>query len=267
MSEAVSGHDVQQLGSQAISVVGDSWRGQSATICKLAMALAKAQGEFEDIEKTSNVDIQIKDGGRSYNFDYAPLDVILKIVRPVLAKHGLVVMQPVYSDGANDLIIETLLLHESGEFMRSCVPMIYSADPKSLGSLITYLRRYFLKAMLGIEGKSEDDDGSAAQGDTVKGYRDRQPQQQRSQASAPRPSAPAPSPSAKTEAPPVAGMTDVQYKRIGELGQELGYSAPAFKDRVKEVTGSVWSRSTLSEASAQKLIAALEGERDQQGAA
>ena len=60
---------------------------------KLFAALAAAQGEFPPIERTKTVRVSMKAGG-SYTFDYAPLDQVQKVCAPVLAKHGICVLQP-----------------------------------------------------------------------------------------------------------------------------------------------------------------------------
>jgi hypothetical protein len=93
---------------------------------------------------------------------YADLTAVLGVVKPALAEHGLAVTQcvSVASDGQQEL--QTVLHHENGEHMPlgcySIRPM--KQDPQSVGSAITYARRYSLMAAFGLS--AEDDDGTAA---------------------------------------------------------------------------------------------------------
>jgi hypothetical protein len=134
----------------------------SESIGALASALAKAQGEIENAHKTSD--------NPFFRSKYADLAEIINTARPVLAKHGLSVVQIPGMDGGS-VSVETVLLHESGEWLSgvSAAPMSkqYKKDggelppsPQAVGSSITYLRRYSLAALCAIA--QEDDDGNAA---------------------------------------------------------------------------------------------------------
>lgn len=140
-------------------------RGQgfeaSASIGKLAGALAKAQGAFEAIGKTRTVEVRSEKG--SYKFDYAPLDEVLRAVRPHLASNGLSFTQLVSGDAPRKLT--TVLLHESGEWLSTTtlLPATQGGRAQELGSTITYMRRYTLLSLLGVVA-DEDDDGNAGDG-------------------------------------------------------------------------------------------------------
>lgn len=98
---------------------------------------------------------------KAYNYKYAQLDQIINQVRPILAKHGLAVMQENTNDESGRYGVTTILLHESGESMQSSFfGTAVKQDPQSIGSLLTYFRRYGLMSLLGLAG--EDDDGQAA---------------------------------------------------------------------------------------------------------
>jgi len=135
-------------------------------VSELAKALAAAQAEFPAIERTRDVRVQTKTGG-SYTFSYAPLDVILKTVRPVLSKHGLAISQLLANVGGTPAL-KTMLLHEGGELLQdSCpLPTNGSTTAQEFGSLVTYMRRYALVAVLGI-ATEEDDDGNHASGNAT----------------------------------------------------------------------------------------------------
>lgn len=132
---------------------------QSESIKELAAALAKFQGEISNPGNSTTVTVKTKTGGQ-YNYKYAPLDEILNLVRPILSKNSLSVVQAPSGSG-NDIIITTILLHSSGEWIE--FPQLSlkadNATPQAAGSAITYGRRYALSAVLGIASE-DDDDGS-----------------------------------------------------------------------------------------------------------
>jgi hypothetical protein len=119
----------------------------------LNAALAKAQGEFPQIHKT-----QTADAG-SYTYQYVDLATILAAVRPVLAKNGLALVQRLEQGGTGPAI-RTELRHSQGAVIAASFPIgERPTNPQQLGSLLTYLRRYAVQAMLGIA--AEDDDGQS----------------------------------------------------------------------------------------------------------
>lgn len=125
----------------------------SPTITKLAEALAKAQAELKTITK-DRVNPHFRNR-------YATLDAIMEGIRPTLAKHGLSVIQGA-SDTATAFVVETMLLHSSGEYISNTVPMtLTKSDAQGVGSGITYGRRYGVSALLGL-ATDEDDDGNEA---------------------------------------------------------------------------------------------------------
>lgn len=92
---------------------------------------------------------------------YASLQDILPIVKENLAKHGMTFTQ--IPQGDNELL--TVIYHlESGEHISGSVKMIVAKqDPQGQGGAITYMRRYALVSMLGLNTE-EDDDGNKASG-------------------------------------------------------------------------------------------------------
>lgn len=133
---------------------------QSETIGALAAALAKAQGQFEPILKSRQV--QVKTDKGSYAFWYAPLDAVLEATGAALRANGLTLIQPL--QGGSPAKVRTILMHESGEWIASEVTLPASpVKAQEMGSLITYLRRYAVSAMLGVTTE-EDDDANTADG-------------------------------------------------------------------------------------------------------
>lgn len=96
---------------------------------------------------------------------FADLATIVTTVRPILAKHGFVIIQqPGIRVGNGDPILSTILRHKSGYEMRSEMLLCLAKnDPQGQGSALTYARRYALSTILGIV-TDEDDDGNAASG-------------------------------------------------------------------------------------------------------
>ena len=122
----------------------------SESLTEIGVALSKFQGEVNNVSKDKS----------GYGYKYADLAQILDVVRPLLAKHGLSVVQmPGNSDSG--VTVSTMLLHSSGQWIKSetQLPMDSAAKmsaAQAAGSVITYARRYALAAALGIA--QEDDD-------------------------------------------------------------------------------------------------------------
>lgn len=131
---------------------------KSDSIKNLSIALSKFQGEIKNPNNTAV--------NPFFKSKYAPLNDVLNLVRPVLAKNGLSVVQAPSGDGEN-IIVTTTLLHESGEWIEfpSLTLRADKATAQGAGSAITYARRYSLSAVLGI---SSEDDGDGNQSNTDK---------------------------------------------------------------------------------------------------
>lgn len=138
---------------------------RSASIGKIVGALAKAQGEIQNARKESL--------NPTFRMRYADLASVWNACREALSKQSLVVVQTPGQD-ARGLHVDTLLAHDSGEWMsgRLYVEPGYTdkdgqffplRDPQSMGSAITYARRYALAAMVGVA--PEDDDAETAAGE------------------------------------------------------------------------------------------------------
>lgn len=135
---------------------------RSDSIDKLAMALAKAQGEFPVIPRDRTVRVKTRTGGE-YTFSYAPLETLIACTRPALSKHGLAVVQERVG-----MAVRTVLLHESGQWMASHGTPILKMEegPQADGSALTYAKRYDYSTML-LLAADEDDDANAAMGNAA----------------------------------------------------------------------------------------------------
>ena len=167
---------------------------KSESIASLAKALAAAQSELENATKNSQ-NPHLKNR-------YEDLAEILNTARPCLSKHGLSFSQhPAFDAGM--VHVETILLHESGEWISSIISApVQKSDPQGVGSAVTYCRRYSLAAIIGLS--QEDDDGHAASNGKPNGAPKQAPK-------------PAPAPQPTTAPQPEAMMSDAQRKMLMAL--------------------------------------------------
>ncbi len=128
---------------------------KSDNIGELAKALSKTQSEIKGAIMDSE--------NPFFKSKYADLTSVWEACRKPLTDNGLAVIQTgvCLSEHPERVAIETTLVHASGEWMSGIISARpVKDDPQSLGSCVTYLRRYSLSALVGI--CPEDDDGNAA---------------------------------------------------------------------------------------------------------
>ena len=152
---ALAKAEMQLEWQKAEQVKKDHSKPEPELMAPLFEALAKAQAEFESVTATSRVTF------KNVDFKFAPLSEILGAVRPALNKYGLTLTQQtkhIPFGNANGIKVVTILLHESGvSYDIESVPVFYNVnDIKNLGAQVTYLRRYEVKTLLGIEADSEE---------------------------------------------------------------------------------------------------------------
>ena len=132
----------------------------SPSIASLAAALAKAQAELVNPEKSLTATIRSDERGRTdQTFRYASLSSGLDIVRKTLGQHEIATVQTTAIDQTAGVVnLTTVLAHSSGEWIASDWPVCAIADtatPRRMGAALTYARRYALFTLVGIAG--EDD--------------------------------------------------------------------------------------------------------------
>ncbi len=134
----------------------------SETIGAIAAALARAQAEIPNPEKSLTATIQSpfpREGART--FRYAPLSSGLDIVRKALGKQEIATVQTTSIDNEAGLIrLTTVLAHSSGEWVSSdwpVCPVSETAAPHKMGAALTYARRYALFTLVGIAGEDDLD--------------------------------------------------------------------------------------------------------------
>jgi len=120
----------------------------SDSIATLAKNLKEVQKELKPLKKDT----------QGYNYKYADLVQVVVASVPILHKHGFSITQlPSYS--VQDSTLETVLLHESGEFISSTMRLYLTKnDPQGLGSAITYARRQAWVSIIGMVAEEDDDD-------------------------------------------------------------------------------------------------------------
>ena len=177
----------------------------SEQINELAKALAAAQGELEPAEK--NATAAIGEKGK-LSRKYADLTAMIDAVRKVLPTEGVA-------------HVRTMLMHESGQWLASECRMPYDNTGskntvQSMGSAITYARRYSLSALVGVVADDDDDGEGAWRRDA-----DREP---------PRRNAPEPAPQPKPERVNLAALA----KALSEVRDSAGFVACYNRHRITE---------------------------------
>lgn len=127
----------------------------SESIKEISKALVAAQKEMSNAVKDSK--------NPFFKSSYANLNSIREASIPVLNANGITVLQPT----TIDKFVETILLHDSGEYMSSFTEIVCAKanDPQAYGSALSYARRYGLQSFICIG--ADDDDGEKAMDRTV----------------------------------------------------------------------------------------------------
>lgn len=129
-------------------------------------AMADAKAEFEPILKNRAVDFTSTKGRTNYKFE--DMAQIEKQVGPVLAKHGISYRYRVESEPNSPVRVTCVVAHRDGHSEETSLTAGRddSGNKNSIqavGSAITYLQRYTLKAALGLAVSNDDDAGKADQ--------------------------------------------------------------------------------------------------------
>lgn len=127
---------------------------KSDSIGKIAQALVQFHSEIRSISHD--------EVNPHFKSKYTTLDHMIDHTKPILAKHGLTIIQFPGGD-AEKVTIRTMILHVSGEWIESESLTLkpVKMDPQGAGSAITYGRRYSYAAALSLS-LGDDDDGNLA---------------------------------------------------------------------------------------------------------
>jgi hypothetical protein len=128
----------------------------SDSLANIAPALVAALSEIEGAAKTAT--------NPHFRNRYANLETVVETARPVLARHGLAVMQGAGQVTAGHcLTVSTRIIHTSGEWVESDFEIpLAKQDPQAALAALTYARRGSLMSILGMP--AVDDDGETAVG-------------------------------------------------------------------------------------------------------
>lgn len=147
---------------------------KSETIIKLSKSLVETQKELKQ---------PLKDAKNPFfKSEYVPLENVAEAITQTATKYGLAFSQYATTTESGNVSVGTIVFHESGEYVEY-PPLILKPEntkPQSIGSAITYAKRYALSAIFGITS-DKDDDGNKANGN---GEPQKQPQK-RNQKQAP----------------------------------------------------------------------------------
>lgn len=120
----------------------------------LALKLLAFQKEIGAIPKDSE--------NPFFKSKYADINTYIEVVKPILSKNGLVILQPLSCIENKTALLTILIDSETGEKLDLLTALPENADPQKMGAIITYFRRYAIQSMLCLQ--AEDDDGNAASG-------------------------------------------------------------------------------------------------------
>ena len=117
---------------------------------KLAQRLFLFQGEIEAITKDAT--------NPYFKSKYFDINSLLAEIKPILQKHGVVILQPLTTVGERS-VLRTIIFSadDVNDAIESTVYLPENIDPQKMGSAITYFRRYALQSLLLLQ--AEDADG------------------------------------------------------------------------------------------------------------
>ena len=130
---------------------------KSETLTEFSKAFAKTQQEMKQPLKDAN--------NPFFKSKYVPLENVVEAITESASKNGLSFTQFPSSDEDGNVTVGTLVMHSSGEWIEydpiKMKPV--KNDPQSIGSAITYAKRYALSAIFGITSDQDDDGNEATQ--------------------------------------------------------------------------------------------------------
>lgn len=123
---------------------------KSESINELATALNKVQVDLQAAKQGSE--------NPFFHSTYADLLAVWDTCRETLTSNGLSISQIADMDSEGRAVLETVLMHTSGEWIKGRLPLMpIKHDPQAQGSALTYARRYSLSAIIGLCTEKDDD--------------------------------------------------------------------------------------------------------------
>lgn len=130
----------------------------SEQINELAVALIAFQSEIKSLVLNKIVKVKTLKGGE-YSFKYATFENCKETAQPLLTKNNLAISQVVDEGGQ----VTTILMHKSGQYIAGTFGIDpVEKNPQSIGSAISYAKRYAFSSILGLIA-DEDDDANIAE--------------------------------------------------------------------------------------------------------
>lgn len=139
-----------------------------ATQARMAFdeAMATAKANMPSIVKNKKVDFTTGKGRT--NYQYEDLASIMNQIGPVLSANGLSVRYRTSAEPNQPIAVTCIISHRQGHSEENT--LMASRDDsgnknsiQAIGSTVTYLQRYTLKAALGLAAAADDDGGKADQ--------------------------------------------------------------------------------------------------------
>lgn len=220
----------------------------SDSVKMIAAALCELQGKLKPLRRNAD--------NPFFKSNYTDLSAMTEALYPLLSSHGLSVIQ-----GGDGNTLDTMLLHTSGEWVRTSLTMPAESNPQKLGSIVTYFRRYALAAITGAVSEGEDDDANAASHPPARTASAPSPANRPPAESGARPTPPAPAPTTP-EAGPALTVTHVDTT-TGEKNRKTWKRFTAkFSDGTSASTFDTKHGSALEEAKAKNLPVVVGFERN-----
>jgi len=129
-------------------------------------AIATAKATMPRITKSRKVDFTTAKGRT--NYQYEDLETIMSLISPVLSANGLSVRYRTSAEPNQPITVTCIISHRMGHSEENTL-MAGKDDSgnknsiQAIGSTVTYLQRYTLKAALGLAAAADDDGGKSGQ--------------------------------------------------------------------------------------------------------
>jgi len=122
------------------------------TVKNIYIQLFDLQNEIGAISKTET--------NPFYKSKYVDINGLLEQLKPLLEKHGLIVLQPLTHIEGKPAISTMIASTITDTKLESTIPLPENPDPQKMGAIITYFRRYALQSLFLLQ--AEDDDAQSA---------------------------------------------------------------------------------------------------------
>lgn len=201
LNQAISG-GAEVVVLEKLLALQERWEANQARK-SFDAAMSDAKAEIPPIRKNKHVGFKAKNGGASTDYDHEDMGEIARTVDPILSKYGL--SYRFRTAQADRITVTCIITHRDGHYEETTLSC--SADSsgnknsiQAIGSAVTYLQRYTIKAALGL-ATAEDDDGKSS--------------------------------GAPVDGQPSGAITEEQYEQIRTLMETAGVTPQRFCDRFK----------------------------------